>query len=164
MELAKRKPNRLVGYDYATCGAYFITICTAGHTCMFWADNVGADIIRPQNTVQLSVYGNFVNDAIRNIPHYYSNVEIDKYCVMPNHVHMIILMMPDEFGRIISAPTISTVVGQMKRWVSKQIGYPVWQKSFYDHIICNEHEYQQIWTYIDSNPALWLDGKDTLCQ
>lgn len=59
------------------------------------------------------------------------------------------------FGRIVSAPTVSTIIGQMKRWVSKQIGFSIWQKSFHDHIIRNRAEYRQIWKYIDENPLKW---------
>ena len=53
---------------------------------------------------------------------------------------------------MISAPTISTVVGSMKRWVSKQAGRPIWQKSFVDRVIRDEQMYQAIWKYIDENP------------
>lgn len=55
------------------------------------------------------------------------------------------------------APTISAVINQFKGVVTKQVGYPVWQKSFYDHIIRNEEEYQLIWDYIDLNPVNWID-------
>ena len=51
------------------------------------------------------------------------------------------------------APTIATVINQMKGYVSKQIGYSIWQKLFNDHII--RDEYQRIWQYIDDNPAKW---------
>jgi REP element-mobilizing transposase RayT len=74
---------------------------------------------------------------------------------MPNHVHLILKIEHDINGRIISAPTISTVVGQMKRKISKLAGFDIWQKSFYDHIIRNENDYQQIWQYIDNNPLKW---------
>lgn len=56
--------------------------------------------------------------------------------------------------------TISTIIGQMKRSVSKQLGFAIWQKSFYDHIIRNEKEYREIWQYIDENPMKWEE--DTL--
>ena len=47
-ELPKRKKNRLENYDYSSCGAYFITICTSERKNYFWK-NVGAIIDRPQN-------------------------------------------------------------------------------------------------------------------
>jgi len=51
--------------------------------------------------------------------------------------------------------SISTVIGQMKRTVSAQAGYSVWQKSFYDRIVRNDKEYSEIWRYINSNPFVW---------
>jgi len=58
---------------------------------------------------------------------------------------------------MISAPT---VIGSMKRYASKEIGYSIWQKGFYDHIIRNEHDYTEHLQYIDQNPTKWLLGKD----
>ena len=83
---------------------------------------------------------------------HYKNIAIDKYCIMPDHVHLILRIEPDSDGRIISAPTVSTVIGSMKRWVSKQVGRSVWQKSFYDHIIRNQQDYDAVWEYIENNP------------
>lgn len=154
-----RKNNRLEFYDYSQNGAYFITICTRGKQKIFWIDDksqnsVGADIIRPHD--KLNDLGLIVECAIEQITEYYPNTMIDKYVIMPNHVHILMRIENDEFnGRIISAPTISIIIGQMKRWVSKQIGYPIWQKSFHDHVIRNEADYQRIWQYIDTNPIKW---------
>ena len=53
------------------------------------------------------------------------------------------------------APTISVVINQMKGYVSKQIGYSFWQKSFIDHIIRNERDYIEHYTYIENNPIKW---------
>ena len=56
------------------------------------------------------------------------------------------------------APTaISRVIKQTKEYVTKQIGYTVWQKSFYDRIIRNEDEHRTRWRYIDENPARWTE-------
>ena len=154
-----RKNNRLEFYDYSQNGAYFITICTRDKQKIFWIDDksqnsVGADIIRPHD--KLNDLGLIVECAIEQITEYYPNTMIDKYVIMPNHVHILMRIENDEFnGRIISAPTISIIIGQMKRWVSKQIGYPIWQKSFHDHVIRNEADYQRIWQYIDTNPIKW---------
>ena len=53
------------------------------------------------------------------------------------------------------APTLSSVIGQYKAGVSRQLGFPIWQKSFYDHVIRNETDYQMIWQYIENNPLKW---------
>ena len=65
---------------------------------------------------------------------------------------------PDE--RILSAATISVAVGQMKRWVSKKVGFSIWQKSFYEHIIRNEKSYREIWEYIDKNHLKYIWKKN----
>ncbi len=162
MELPKRKSMRLKGYDYSSCGAYFVTICVADRNVLLW-HNVGADIIRPNTTtihpnqIPLSQYGEIVEIAISQISTHYENIFIDKYCIMPDHVHMIVFVMPDENGRMISAPTLSVIIGSMKRWVSKQIGFSIWQKSFNDRIIRNEKGYHEVWQYIDENPQKWAD-------
>lgn len=171
MSLPKRKCIRLRDYDYSSNGAYFITVCVNKRRELLWK-SVGADIIRQKNDfydnentgIILSAYGKIIEKAIGDIPEFYPNIEVDKFCIMPNHIHMILLIYNEavgdkitfpEGGRIISAPTISTVIGQMKRSVSKQVGFSIWQKSFYDHIIRNEKEYREIWQYIDENPIKW---------
>ena len=149
-DLPKRKDIRIPNFDYSTPGAYFITVCTANREKIFW-NCVGADIIRPQN-VPLSAAGKIVAQAIQQIPNHYENVSVDKYGIMPDHIHLILRIESDIIGRILSAPTVSTVVGSMKRWVSRQIGRPIWQKSFYDHGIRNQQDYDEIWQYIENNP------------
>lgn len=148
--LPERKPIRIADYDYSTPGAYFITICTVNREKLFW-HSVGADIIRPQ-ALPLSAAGKIAEQGILQIAEHYENVVVDKFCIMPDHIHMILRIEPDINGRIISAPTVSTVVGSMKRWVSRQIGRPIWQKSFYDHGIRNQQDYDEIWAYIENNP------------
>ena len=150
----KRKPTRIQNYDYSAPGAYFITICTANREHIFWSP-VGADIIRPEN-VSLSSAGTLAEQGILQMTDHYENVSVDKYCIMPDHIHLILRIEQDIDGRIISAPTVSQVVGSMKRWVSKQIGRPIWQKSFYEHVIRNRQDYDEIWKYIENNPLKYL--------
>lgn len=47
----------------------------------------------------------------------------------------------------------------MKEYVTKQIGYSIWQKSFYDHIIRNEQSFKEIYEYIENNPINWNTDK-----
>lgn len=150
-ELPKRKNIRIKNYDYSTPGAYFITICTAKREKIFWNNVVGADIIRPQNA-PLSAIGKIAKQGILQISEHYENVVVDKYCIMPDHIHLVLRIEENIYGRMISAPTVSTVIGSMKRWISRQIGRPIWQKSFYDHGIRNQQDYNEIWKYIENNP------------
>lgn len=149
-ELPKRKPIRTEDYDYSSPGAYFITVCTANREKIFWT-GVGADIIRPQ-IVPLSTAGKIAEQGILQIAEHYENVVVDKYCIMPDHIHMILRIESDIDGRMVSAPTVSTVIGHMKRWVSMQIGHSIWQKSFIDRVIRNDQGYRAVWEYIENNP------------
>lgn len=149
--LPKRKKNRLKNYDYSSPRAYFVTICTKNKISLFWK-NVGAIINRPQEVV-LSNYGKIVERSIQKITQHYSVVLIDHYVIMPNHVHL--LLQIKESGRLIIAPTISTVIQQFKRDVSIQIKQSIWQKSFHDHIVREIRDYEEIWNYIETNPIKW---------
>ena len=153
-EIPKRKQIRIKDYDYSAPGAYFVTICTKNRAQILW-ETVGADIIRPQD-VSLSVVGKIVEQGVLQISNHYDHIAVDKFCIMPNHVHLILVIQNNEDGRMISAPTVSTVVGSMKRWVAKQIGRSIWQKSFYEHGIRNQQDYDEIWEYIESNPLKYI--------
>lgn len=157
--LPKRKPIRLAGYDYSSVGSYHVTICTKDKKRLFW-NNVGATFSRPKPEYVLSAYGRIVDEEIRKISTIYKSVEIDKYVVMPNHVHMIISIISDELGRPQVAPTVSRIVQQFKGSVSKQIGFSVWQKGYIDHIIRCQADYDETWQYIDENPLKWFLNKD----
>ena len=150
-DIPKRKPNRLKEYDYSSPGVYFITICTQDHVNLFW-ENAG-EIINDPEDVRLSEYGKIVDSAIRNISLHYPAITIDSYTVMPNHIHLLLQINTDENGRAMLAPTISTVVQQMKGYATKQIGHSIWQKLFHDHVIRGERDYLKIWEYIKSNPS-----------
>ncbi len=150
MDVPKRKPNRLPEFDYSTPGAYFITICTRNRKNLFWED-VGASIARPQ----LTQWGQIAEKAISQIPKHYPAISVDRYVVMPNHIHLLLQINTDTDGRPMVAPTISIVVQQLKGVITKQIGQSVWQKLFHDHVIRNEQDYLKIWEYIENNPAKW---------
>ena len=158
-ELPVRKKNRLQRYDYSQNGAYFVTICVKDMHELLWEQApVGARIARP-----LSSIGETVKNVIESIPAVYQTVCIDKYVIMPNHIHMIICLensghtAQKDHGRAMRAPTISTIINQFKGYVTKQIGFSIWQKLFHDRIIRDEAEYQRIWQYIDQNPARWTE-------
>ena len=161
MELPKRKPTRLKGYDYGSTGAYFITICTHDKKCLF-SNIVGAIHELPEN--KLTQYGKFVEQIIEILPDRF-NVSIPKYIVMPNHIHLIIEINEYEKRAIRESPlryhrsVIDKMVGFLKMNVSKKIhntdNEKIWQRSYHDHIIRNKNDYQKIWEYIDTNVERW---------
>ena len=155
----KRKRNRLKDYDYASSGAYFITVCTKDRKNIFWEkdqpDFLGEDIVLPPDKVRLSPYGKIAKEAINTIPDCYPHIELLEYVIMPNHIHMIIFVPYD--SELIASPrkNILTVVGQMKRYVSKKTNRSIWQKSFHDHIIRDKNDYEKISQYVYENPIKW---------
>ena len=157
-ELPVRKKIRLQGYDYSTPGYYFVTICVEDKHEMLGTIDVGAATCRP--SVQLSDIGKIADNSINNIHKRYSHISVDKYIIMPNHIHIILRVGVAENGRQVAAPTtVQTVIGNMKRYVSMQIGFSIWQKSFHEEIIKNERAYRNIWRYIENNPAKWAEDE-----
>lgn len=156
MDLPKRKNIRLHNYNYSYNGAYFITICTKNKENLLWK-NVGANCVRPLDQLPLSKIGIVIENEIYKLNTVYENIKVDKYQIMLNHIHLIIFIYEDSNGRTQFAPTISRIIKQFKGSITKQIGFSIWQKSFYDRIIRNEKEYQSVWNYIHNNPLKYLE-------
>jgi len=89
-ELPVRKKIRLDGYDYSQAGYYFITMCIEGKHEML-GQIVGRGILDAP-FVELTEYGNNVVEAIKFLNNKNQNINIEKYVIMPNHVHMIIVI------------------------------------------------------------------------
>ena len=106
--------------------------------------------------VRLSEYGAFVEAQIQQISQIYPLVTVDKYVIMPNHIHLIVII--EDGTRRGASPTkavIPRIVQSLKSMTTKRFGLNIWQRSYHDHVIRNESEFQRIWEYIDNNPALW---------
>lgn len=109
-----------------------------------------------------------VQEAVCAIPWHYPAITLEKYVIMPNHIHLLLCIRAQN-GRMVSAPTgdaptfrpkaLSVVIGQMKRAASKQVAAPLWQKGFYDHIIRDEADYLRVCNYMDTNPAKWAEDR-----
>lgn len=100
-----------------------------------------------------------MNIAIKNIENIYKNITVDKYVIMPNHIHLLLQIHSVNGGRPMVVPTIDRVIQQTKGYITKQIGKAIWQPRFYDHIIRGDQDYQEIWQYIENNPAKWADDE-----
>ncbi len=79
-----RQTVRLPGYDYATPGAYFITVCTNDRVPLF-ANIRDGDVIP-------SAAGRIVHAAWRDLPAHHRHVMLDAWVVMPDHVHGIVVL------------------------------------------------------------------------
>jgi len=155
-DLPRRKKIRLEGYDYSANGLYFVTICVTEKYQVLW-ENVGGgeggapalplnEILHPK----LSVTGKLVKRKLTEIAEHYPDVFVEMSCIMPDHVHIIIkIEKQPKNGRTLFAPTsetptLSRVIKHFKEAVTKELGYSIWQKSFYDTIIKNRKQHAEI--------------------
>ena len=147
---------RLASYDYSLPGSYFVTACTKNRELLF-------DVLDAKLAVEL---------AWHSLLDIFANIELGELVVMPNHIHCIVWIIEegsyrlhpgtrkiDSIYRDERSPihtntkfeTISNIMGAFKTTAATRvnklrgvIGLPVWQKSFYDRIVRNEHELEQI--------------------
>jgi REP element-mobilizing transposase RayT len=144
MELPKRKPNRLSEYDYSQNGAYFITLCTKDRK------KVLSQIVGDDAHIVPKPYGRIAEKYIRNVP------EIEKYSIMPDHIHMIIRLYNGSMWASTPTNKIASIVRSIKTLTTKEIGESIFQRSYYDHVIRNQRDYDEIWQYIENNPRKWV--------
>ena len=171
-----RKNIRLKNYDYSQSGLYFVTVCTDFKEKILWADDDAKN--------GLSFIGKIVEESIIFIDENYEGVSVDKYCIMPNHIHLIIdiglsgcrrgslPLRETETGvcRRGSLPLRGTgnniqlneIIGRMKSYTTKRYreltansNGILWQRNFYEHIIRNDEDYAEKWQYIDENELKW---------
>ena len=169
-DIHHRRSIRLQNYDYSQAGMYFITICCQDKICRFGKIENGVMI--------LNEYGKIVEIVWNKLPQHYANVQLDKFVVMPNHIHCIIAITNDNIvgAGLKPAPTIdsiatkqhslSEIVRALKTFSARKInelrntpGEKLWQRNYWEHIIRNEDSYLQIADYIMNNPANWENDK-----
>lgn len=166
----ERKRNRLLGFDYRTGGAYFVTICVRNRACVF------GEIV--DGVVMVNEIGRIVQEQWDWLGQQYPYIRLDAFVIMPNHVHGIVRI--DDMGagvgtgrdlslRSLRSPmhikSLSGLIGAFKTTSSKRIhrethfGAFAWQRSFHDRIIRDEREYHLIAQYIADNPARWVEDR-----
>ena len=127
-----------------------MTICSYKHECVF------GEIANGE--IKLNEQGYLIDQKIQEMPKYYG-VGIDSYCVMPNHVHIIMVIPHGETlgsfdGRTRgSAPTIGEYIKRLKTITTKK--QKIWQRNYYEHIIRDDGDLQRIREYIKSNLNNW---------
>ena len=162
-----RRSIRLKDYDYSQAGAYFVTICAKDKKYLF--GNIISD------KMELSEIGKIINRFWIEIPNHFSNVHLDEYIIMPNHLHGIVMIdincrggvtPPHIKGRgtlpLQQKRPLGHIIGYFKyqstKYINKIYGLPgraIWQRNYYEHIIRNENELNHIREYILYNPLQW---------
>ena len=159
MEQHVRKSNRLKHYNYSSPGAYFLTICTEGQQPILSRIVGGGALDAPE--IRLTKTGHIVRDCLlsgNQIP----GVTVDKFVIMPNHIHIILIIDAAVSGEITQATSpanavIPHFIATFKRFCHRDAGRRIFQRSYHDHVIRNSSDYRRIWQYIDNNPARWQE-------
>ena len=169
-----RRSIRLKGYDYTQPGAYFITFCSYQRAHIF-GEVVNGEMI-------LNDVGKIARDEWFKTAELRSYVKLyeDEFVIMPNHGHGIIWIVDEAGIRQRRVPTsesfgkpvkgsIPTIVRAYKSAVTyavnaaeNQRGAVLWQKNYYEHIIRNDRELNNIYWYIVNNPLNWQLDRDNL--
>ena len=160
MEIKERKPNRLGYYDYGQEGSYFVTLCTHNRLSLFemepLAGNGLGGVPRPY---QNSVIRKWIQETQNKFP----NIVIDQYVIMPDHLHMIVTIRERHAGRSLpdvmqffKTMTTNDYIRGVKAGILAPFEKKLWQKSYYDHVIRNQQDYDETWQYIENNPAKWM--------
>ena len=178
-EYKDRKSTRLKNFDYSQNRVYFLTICTVNKKCILShivlnldlqfnrADSIQLSRDGFMPIVELTKIGKIVDKYILSI----NNVEgviVDKYVIMPNHIHLILAVKNEAYQSYVdnginnsisaikrSNDMIPHIVSTFKRFCNKEIGENIFQRSYYDHVVRNNEDYEEILRYIINNPRRW---------
>ncbi len=153
---------------------YFVTICSKDRKNIFTEikPNAGAGLASAR--FKLTELGQIININWQNIENQYDNIGLDRFIIMPNHIHGILII--NEYGNRADtrpAPTLSDIVCSFKSKCSVEylkyikqndlnISYQIWQRSFHDHVIRNEKSLREIREYIVNNPLNWDIDKNNI--
>lgn len=169
-QIQHRRSIRLKEYDYGQTGAYFVTIVTQGRECLF------GEITNDE--MKLSRFGEIAHAEWFKTAELRSNVKLwgDEFVVMPNHIYGIIWIIDNIGAERCSAPTrlprvirgsLGAIVRVYKSAVTYAVnemrgtrGTPVWQRNYYEHIIRNQADLENIYKYIQYNPIQWAKDEE----
>jgi len=118
--------------------------------------------IRPGCHVKLTNIGKTVEKFLQNINNAYENARLISHVIMPDHVHFIVQQTSGQTNQQVpgqtraSAPTtIPKIVQSLKGLVTKELGFPIWQRNYHERVIRDEKELLKIMEYIENNPLNW---------
>jgi REP-associated tyrosine transposase len=178
-EIHHRRSIRLKHYDYSRPGAYLVTLCVQNRVCIF------GEIV--DGIVRLSPAGRIARDSWLTLSDHFENVLLDEFIVMPNHIHGILFLTPQNTFRsdyrrgLINQtptgahdkwilmrnpkPTLGKILRRYKARTSKLIhdqGHVEfrWQRNYYERVIRDDVEMHRIREYITGNPAGWLEDEE----
>ena len=163
MELKSRKHPRLKNYDYSLPGYYYITIHNEKGAPPL--SSIQQENALREAVVVLTRVGQIVLQQLFALEQRFDYVKIDKYVIMPTHIHAILVLREGAMPR----PSLMKIVQAYKSWATRLCnqalgteGQKLFQSSFYESVIRNEQAYRECWSYIEENPEKWLTDPEDL--
>ena len=161
MEYQNRKYPRLKEYDYSLPGYYYVTIHKEHSAPLLSVIEAGS--IHQRAAVNPTQTGSIAIQQLLLLEKRYGYVRIDKYVIMPTHIHMILRLTDGSLPRL----ALTDIIGAYKSLVTREVngvqktpGRRLFQRSFYETVIRSEASYQSCWKYIDENPDKWDSDPD----
>ena len=77
---------------------------------------------------------------------FYVHLSVDQYVIMPDHIHLLITIHHGHPGTGVPTRTseIARFVGTLKRFCNKEYGENIWQSRYYDHVVRNQQDYNEV--------------------
>ena len=174
--LPKRKSARLKNFNYGSAGAYFVTICIQNkmHILSEIVEDcvVGEGLAPPEIEIKLKSCGEIVREQLQSIETRFPTVTVEDYVIMPDHLHAIIFLheeakeesLKDAAGGASPSHTLNDVISAFKSLTSRickqKYGIEkMFQRSYVDHVIRDENDYETRKKYIYENPIRWYCKK-----
>ena len=151
-------------YDYASPGAYFITICIHDRLCLLGE-------IR-EEVLHLNPAGEMVERWWAELSNKFPIILLDAHVVMPNHFHGILHIQGTDPREPDNAITLGEIVGWFKTMTTneyirgvKHFNRPrfeeyFWQRNYWEHVVRNARSLECVRRYIELNPRHWADDID----
>jgi REP element-mobilizing transposase RayT len=157
----RRKNLRYPSFDYATPGAYFVTMCVQKRLPLF--GEITAE------GMQLNDAGHLVESVWQGIARKYPGAESNDFIVMPDHFHGIVWLGTDP--EVVANITLGSVVRWFKsistaryadgvktrNW--RRFDGQLWQRGYYDEILRNGAAVESRVKYMESNPWRWRENR-----
>lgn len=149
-----RKKIRLENHDYRSPGYYHIVILTNNRESFLGYFDEGVMILSP--------FGEGFHEILENISDVIPNIEIIKFQIMPDHVHILVnLIEVKDTEKYVSIPEFVSRIKTYSVWKYKngqssentpEIPTKAWHRSYYDHILRTNDEAELTFNYIEFNP------------
>ena len=143
-----KRYRRFHGYDYGRGARLFLTTGLAGRVPVLghveWVGDGGARVV-------LSEAGDAVRKALLETPRFVPAVALERYVVMPDHVHLLVRLRAGEAAPL---KALGRFMAGFKRVAAKEAGIR-WEEGYHDRICLGREFRGHVEAYMDLNPLKW---------